>query len=462
MACGVGSVGKGPDYKVLRIYQQIHLNEGEVDDEGELNIIKIWEDIWNPSFPMALRLFGMLMVWNDAADEVLERHHQEKGTQQSAESKDVNLEQKKHRITRRRAKKLAALVMDYDQTIITGHEYEYWPQDPSDLRRERKLERPSDRLSTMKIRTAMELPSTVVTKKLFTNGRVYYPKPLMESILPPHDSPSGFHSGVGSLSTRISIEKQRAEESHNEIHNEILIDELRNNLENNASSKRRPFSASMNIGNGLKPVAEDLAWDHADPNFMLSNLSKNNSTPDYDLLVETGPTQTQRPLVIDLPLDQITDAIRIHFKNHIYTPGCAKVESLNQFALGMNKKRSAGSEMRSPGTTSSSSGESKQQSVESEELKLMLEALETRVEILLEQFEETKQVQAQLREMMGRFEQYQSGPLSFTSALLVIYSLSVRGYYGAVMKRRGFRAILAMALERESRLVLLFLSNVYF
>ncbi|KAL6522037.1 hypothetical protein OROMI_031914 [Orobanche minor] len=32
----------------------------------------------------------------------------------------------------------------------------------------------------MKIRTAMELPSTVLTEKLFTNGRVYYPKPLME------------------------------------------------------------------------------------------------------------------------------------------------------------------------------------------------------------------------------------------------------------------------------------------
>ncbi|KAL6529749.1 hypothetical protein OROGR_015372 [Orobanche gracilis] len=35
-----------------------------------------------------------------------------------------------------------------------------------------------------------------------------------------------------------------------------------------------------------------------------------------------------------------------------------------------------------------------------------LDALETRVEILLEQFEEIKQVQAQLREMMGRFEQW--------------------------------------------------------
>ncbi|KAL6522041.1 hypothetical protein OROMI_031918 [Orobanche minor] len=325
----------------------------------KLNIIKIWEDIWNPSFPMALRLFGS---------------HGQSGMMQSAESKDVNLEQKKYRITRKRAKKLAAPVMDYDQTIITGHEYEYWPQDPSDLRRERKLKRPSDPLSTMKIRTAMELPSTVLTEKLFTNGRVYYPKPLMESILPPHDSPSGFRSGVGSLSTRISIEKQRAKESHNEIHNKILIDELRNNLENKASSKRRPFSASMNSGNGLEPVAEDLAWDHADPNFMLSNLSKNNSTPDYDLPVEIGPTQTQRPLVIDLPLYQIMDAIKMHFKNHFYTPGCAKVESLNQLALGMNKKRAAGLFYQTCEVLERHHEEKgKQQSVESEELKLVYE-----------------------------------------------------------------------------------------
>ncbi|KAL6522039.1 hypothetical protein OROMI_031916 [Orobanche minor] len=92
---------------------------------------------------MALRLSGMLMVWNDAADEVLERHHQEKSKQQSAESKDVNFTNRRSiGLLRRRAKKLAALVMDYDQTIITRHEYEYWPQDPSDLRRERKLKDP--------------------------------------------------------------------------------------------------------------------------------------------------------------------------------------------------------------------------------------------------------------------------------------------------------------------------------
>ncbi|KAL6522040.1 hypothetical protein OROMI_031917 [Orobanche minor] len=133
------------------------------------------------------------------------------------------------------------------------------------------------------------------------------------------------------------------------------------------SSKRRPFSASMNSGNGLEPVAEDLA----DPNFMLSNLSKNNSTPDYDLLVETGPTQTQRPLVIDLPLDQITDAIRIHFKNHFYTPGCAKVESLNQLALGMNKKRADGLFYHTCVLERHHQEKDKQQSVESKELKLV-------------------------------------------------------------------------------------------
>ncbi|KAL6522038.1 hypothetical protein OROMI_031915 [Orobanche minor] len=107
------------------------------------------------------------------------------------------------------------------------------------------------------------------------------------------------------------------------------------------SSKRRPFSASMNSGNCFEPLAEDLAWDHADPNFILSNLSKNNSTPDYASGGNWTNTNT-RPLVISLPLDQITDAIRMYFKNHFYTPGCAKVESLNQLALGMNKKRAAG------------------------------------------------------------------------------------------------------------------------
>lgn len=47
------------------------------------------------------------------------------------------------------------------------------------------------------------------------------------------------------------------------------------------SSKKRPFSGSKISGNGLEPVAEDLSWEHSDPNFKLTKLHKNVSTPDF-------------------------------------------------------------------------------------------------------------------------------------------------------------------------------------
>lgn len=46
------------------------------------------------------------------------------------------------------------------------------------------------------------------------------------------------------------------------------------------SGKKRPFSASKNSGNGLEPVAEELSWQHSDPNFKLAKLSENELTPD--------------------------------------------------------------------------------------------------------------------------------------------------------------------------------------
>ncbi|KAL1569552.1 sister chromatid cohesion 1 protein 1-like [Salvia divinorum] len=359
------------------------------------------------------------------SDEVLERHPEEQANQQSAESMKANLDQKRKKVAERRARRPTGLVLDYDQTIITGHIYQNWLQNSTDIVRERKRKRPRDALSLMKIGTVMELPSVVLVERLFTRelGRVHYPEPLLEmwksSIQPPHDSPSGgasrpqppepssssppdrmhfpepardpfedFHSGVGLPPTRISVEKQRA---NNEMPPEALIDELRNNIRNNVfgvvdtngvsasklnlmatpgnsgdgiksipssgsghgffshnsdttsgrSSKKRPFSASKNSGNGLEPVAEDLSWEHPDPNFKLAKLSKNELTPDFELLVETGPTQTQKHPVINQPLDQITDSIRVQLKNHFDTPGNAKVESLDQLAFGMNRKRAA-------------------------------------------------------------------------------------------------------------------------
>ncbi|KAL0299314.1 UNVERIFIED_CONTAM: hypothetical protein Sradi_6591200 [Sesamum radiatum] len=77
------------------------------------------------------------------------------------------------------------------------------------------------------------------------------------------------------------------------------------------SSKKRPLSASRNSGNGLEPVAEEPSWQHSDPNFKLARLSENGLSPDNDLLVETGPTQTQKHPIVNQPLDQITDSIRM-------------------------------------------------------------------------------------------------------------------------------------------------------
>ncbi|PIN14600.1 Sister chromatid cohesion complex Cohesin, subunit RAD21/SCC1 [Handroanthus impetiginosus] len=347
-------------------------------------------------------------------EEIQEQHPEEQVKQQSDESKETNLDKIRQRLSRRRARRPAALKMDYDQNIIPGQIYQSWLQNSTDIVSKRGRKRkPMDPLSMMKIPTPMDLPSLVLVEKLVTNGnrQVHYPAALLEVWMritqPPHDSPSGqiffslmlfmepmgdpfedYHSRVGSLSMGISIEKQRANNHNNEMLPEVLMEELKNNLRNTGSGvneangvsanlmatprnsgdeirsipssgsghgffshssdvnsgrsgKKRPFSASKNSGNGLEPVAEELSWQHSDPNFKLAKLSENGLTPDNDLLVETGPTQTQKHQIINQPLDQITDSIRMHLKAHFDTPGSAKVESLNQLALGMNKKSAA-------------------------------------------------------------------------------------------------------------------------
>ncbi|KAL7107596.1 hypothetical protein ACP275_06G065000 [Erythranthe tilingii] len=217
------------------------------------------------------------------------------------------------------------------------------------------------------------------------------PLERMHFMEPMGDPFEEFQSRVDSLSMGVSIEKQRANTHNNEMPPEILMKELRNNLRNNGlgskevngvsdsktnlmatpgnsddeirsipssgsghgffshnsevnaglSGKKRPYSASKNSGNGLEPVAEELSWQHSDPSFKLAKLSKKGPPPDHDLMVETGPTQTQKRPVTNQPLDPITDSIRMHLKTHFETPGSAKEESLNQLAFGMNKKRAA-------------------------------------------------------------------------------------------------------------------------
>ncbi|XP_011076663.1 sister chromatid cohesion 1 protein 1 [Sesamum indicum] len=399
----------------------------EGDNETQLN----FTPPENTEFPSSLIPSPPRQEELHKSDGIQEQQPEEQDKPHSKESKGAN--QRDHmrpRPSRRRARRPAALAMDFDQNIIPGPIYQSWLQNSSDIvsRRGRKQKLPTDALSTMKIATLMGLPSVVLVEKLVTSGnrQVHYPAALLEmwmrSTQPPHDSPSGrsshlqppepssssppermhfmepmgdpfedFHSRIGSQSMGISIEKQRANAHDTEMPPEILMEEFRNNLKNNGlgekeangmsaskanlmatpgnsgdeirsipssgsghgffshnsdinsgrSSKKRPLSASRNSGNGLDPVAEEPSWQHSDPNFKLARLSENGLSPDNDLLVETGPTQTQKHPVVNQPLDQITDSIRMHLKTHFDTPESANAESLKQLAFGMNKKRAA-------------------------------------------------------------------------------------------------------------------------
>ncbi|KAI3731159.1 hypothetical protein L1987_62342 [Smallanthus sonchifolius] len=108
------------------------------------------------------------------------------------------------------------------------------------------------------------------------------------------------------------------------------------------SNKKRFFSSTGKSGSSLEPVAEDLPYDQTEPNFKLAHLSENEMSPGRnDLIVEIGPTQTQKVPVADQPMEQLTDSIRMQLKTHFDTPGSAQTESLNQLALGLDRKKAA-------------------------------------------------------------------------------------------------------------------------
>ncbi|XP_060196982.1 sister chromatid cohesion 1 protein 1 [Lycium barbarum] len=211
------------------------------------------------------------------------------------------------------------------------------------------------------------------------------PGERMNNVEPPFED---FQGGGGSPSVGISIEKQRANLNNNVIPPEILMEDLRTNLINmglhpteangvektdrmatpgsgdeprsipssgsdhgylsqnsvtnsSRSNKKRPHSSHS--GNGLHPVAEENPWHDPTPNFKLtrlSELSEKGFTQDNEMLMETGPTQTQHPFVTQ-PLDVMTDSIRMQLKSHFDTPGSAEAECLNELTLGMTKKQAA-------------------------------------------------------------------------------------------------------------------------
>ncbi|KAI3817826.1 hypothetical protein L1987_11624 [Smallanthus sonchifolius] len=269
-------------------------------------------------------------------DEIYEQHPENHINHQSDEDKAQHIPQMK-RPSRKK------------QIMIPGHMYQSWLQDASDIvsRRGRKRKHLGS-IRSIKIERLMDLPPVALVDGLFTNGNrdIYYPLPLLKQwkklTKPVDDSTSGetspphppappsssppeaydYHdpttfpfedhnSGVGSGSMGVSIEKEMPDVNNHEMPE--IISTLMNN--------------GINItGANGGPVAEaDVAVTPA------------NS----DLIVETGPTQTQKVPVSDQPMEQLTDSIRMQLKTHFDTPGSAQTESLNQLALGLDRKKAA-------------------------------------------------------------------------------------------------------------------------
>ncbi|XP_042476267.1 sister chromatid cohesion 1 protein 1 [Macadamia integrifolia] len=117
---------------------------------------------------------------------------------------------------------------------------------------------------------------------------------------------------------------------------QIHIQELQ--LHSERSSKKRPYSSSHSRSN-LESVAEEPSALF-EQGFKLPGVYENGPTPDHELLVETGPTPSQHPIV-NHPIDKITDTMRKYLKTHFDMPGVPQVESLNHLAFGMERRKAA-------------------------------------------------------------------------------------------------------------------------
>ncbi|KAK7300494.1 hypothetical protein RJT34_11339 [Clitoria ternatea] len=334
------------------------------------------------------------------ADTIQDQHPGDPVVQQSNEGVIPRQEHKRRGPNKRKRRQPAGTMMDYEQTVIPVQIYQHWLQSASDIvsPRGRKRKR-TDIMSSTKIANLMKLPPVVLAGDLFSseNNDIYYPPPILDlwikSTQPPHDSPSerisahhppepsfsspprvhnedfmgfpfeDFDSRVDNQLWAASIEKRR---------NNVFMDELRANLlrvpedtprdsavkfgdgvhsspksvsehdgEHGAASysgfdsgrfKKRRYSSSGNSSGGLEPVAENV-------NFELPRLSEVSPTPDQELLVETGPTQTQ--VKSNPASDKITDSIQAQMKTHFDTPGAPSVESLDILSAGMTRKSAA-------------------------------------------------------------------------------------------------------------------------
>ncbi|CAA7031973.1 unnamed protein product [Microthlaspi erraticum] len=108
-------------------------------------------------------------------------------------------------------------------------------------------------------------------------------------------------------------------------------------INSNRPNRKRSHSSPRR---GLEPVAEDRTWEHRAYDVEFSMIPEKGFTADNEVLVETGPTQTQKPVNTHSE-EKITDAIKSHLKTHFETPGAPQVESINKLASGMKRNAAA-------------------------------------------------------------------------------------------------------------------------
>ncbi|KAK2400840.1 sister chromatid cohesion 1 protein [Trifolium repens] len=307
--------------------------------------------------------------------------------------------QRRRPIKRKRGKPIE---MDYEQTVIASSTYQSWLKDTSALvsKRGGMKKKRHDIKSSTKIGNLMEVPPHVLKKGLFSivNKNIYYPAPLLDSWIkstqPPLDSPSvrissqnppepsssslpGVHNndfagyGFEEIGGRLDdlfnapVEKARTQIPDNGLRvpyatphsssgkyggfqggdNAYSIPSTvsdhglssHSDLERGRVTKKTRRSSSGNSSGGLHTVAENENF--TDANFKLHRLSDIGPTPDHELHVETGPTETQGKG--NNPSDELTESIHAQMKIFFDTPGGPQFESLDVLAIGMTRKAAA-------------------------------------------------------------------------------------------------------------------------
>ncbi|CAN1834666.1 Sister chromatid cohesion 1 protein 1, partial [Linum perenne] len=264
---------------------------------------------------------------------------------------------------RRKRKRKAGDVMDTEKTVIPGDLYQSWLQNPSDISSRRgrmKKVQSSVSFTVQHVRTSSP-PSATMSH---SSPRETAPFPDQHN----EDIPSR----AGSQSVGSPRERQRTAAHIGNMEHLIRKvlepnnlpsgDEFDNNYNNNIGMRMKeavfttpgnsgdaginaPSSSSGHIpshhsdmnsgprtGSTLPFVPEETTWIPDDEMMPLHE--------DPELVVETGPTQTQ-PATKPQQLDPMTETIRMHLKDHFQAAGAPPFESLNNLAAGMNRKGAA-------------------------------------------------------------------------------------------------------------------------